>query len=109
MKELCYLTITEASGLIRQRKLSPVELVQAHLDRITALDPELRSYITVSGEIALRQAKKAAAEIAQGRYAGPLHGIPVNYKDLIATAGIRTTAASRVYEDWIPARDACCV
>lgn len=102
----CFLTIAEAAELIRKRKLSPVELTQAHLERISRSDGELRSFITVSGDLALDQARQAANENARGRATGPLHGIPITYKDVIATAGVRTTAASRVLEDWVPGKDA---
>lgn len=90
----------------RRGTLSPVELTQAYLDRITIIDPQLRSYIIVSADVALAQAHQAAEEIAQRRYRGPLHGIPVSYKDLIETAGIRTTANSRVYADFVPEKNA---
>jgi aspartyl-tRNA(Asn)/glutamyl-tRNA(Gln) amidotransferase subunit A len=102
MTEPYYLSIAEAALLIRKGELSPVDLARAYLERIEQLDSKLHSYITVVPEVALRQAKQAAA----GNQSGPLCGIPVSYKDLIATAGIRTTAASRVYEDWIPDKDA---
>lgn len=106
MQDLCYLTIAEAAGLIRSRKLSPVELTKAHLDRIAKVDPLLRSFITLTADVAMRQAEEATQEIAAGKIRSPLHGIPITYKDVIATAGIRTTAASRVYEHWVPETDA---
>jgi aspartyl-tRNA(Asn)/glutamyl-tRNA(Gln) amidotransferase subunit A len=104
--ELCYLTIAEAAPLIHAGRLSAVDLTQAYLDRISRINPSLRSYITVSADIALVQAHQANEEIAHGRYRGPLHGIPISYKDLIETAGIRTTANSRVYADYIPEKNA---
>lgn len=106
MSELCYLTIAEASQLIQQRKLSPTELTEAYLGRIEQLDGQLRSFITLTAEIALREAKHATEEIVSGRILGPMHGIPITYKDVVATAGVRTTAASRVYADWIPEKNA---
>ena len=106
MSELYYLSIAEASGLVAARKLSPVELTQAHLDRIEKLDPHLRTFITLTADRAMKEAKQAAEEIAHGRIRGPLHGLPVTYKDSIATAGVRTTFASRVYADWVPEKDA---
>jgi aspartyl-tRNA(Asn)/glutamyl-tRNA(Gln) amidotransferase subunit A len=106
MEDLCYLTIAEAAGLIHSRKVSPVTLTKAHLDRIAKLDPLLHSFITISAEVAMRQAEEAEREIARGKIRSLLHGIPVTYKDVIATAGIRTTAASRVYENWVPEKDA---
>jgi aspartyl-tRNA(Asn)/glutamyl-tRNA(Gln) amidotransferase subunit A len=106
MEDLCYLTIAEAATLIHSRKLSPVALTKAYLDRIARVDPLLHSFITISADVAMRQAEEAAQEIARGKIRSLLHGIPVTYKDYIATAGIRTTAASRVYENWIPDKDA---
>lgn len=106
MGDLCFFSISEASALIRKRALSPVELTRAHLERIRRLDGHLRSYITVTEEGALRQAANAETEIAARRYRGPLHGIPISIKDIIATAGVRTTGGSRVLADWIPAQDA---
>jgi aspartyl-tRNA(Asn)/glutamyl-tRNA(Gln) amidotransferase subunit A len=106
MSELHYLSIAEAASLVARRKLSPVELTQAHLDRIAKYDPHLRSFITLTAERAMKEAQDAADEIAHGRIRGPLHGIPVTYKDSIATAGVRTTFASRVYADWVPEKDA---
>lgn len=105
MNELCYLSIAEASRLIATRKISPLELTQAHLDRIYKLDGHLLSLITLTSEIALTDARRATEEVLHGRLLRPLHGIPVTYKDTLATAGVRTTAASRVYEHWVPDKD----
>ena len=79
------------------------------LARIAALDPGLHAYITVSADLAREQAAVAEAELASGIDRGPLHGIPVGLKDLYATRGIRTTAHSRVLEDWVPDEDATAV
>ena len=106
MSDLCYLSIAEASRLIQKRELSPIELTRAHLDRIQRIDVHLRSFITVTNDIALTEAKRVAQEIEHGRITGPLQGIPVTYKDILATSGVRTTAASRVYEHWVPGKDA---
>ncbi len=108
-RELAFLSIAEAARRIKMRSLSPVELVAAHLSRLERLDPTLGSTITVTREIGLAQAREAEAEIGLGRYRGPLHGIPITYKDNVATAGVRTTAASRVLRDWIPDQDASVV
>ena len=105
-RELYYLTIAEAGALLRERKLSPVELTQAFLDRIDELDPKLEAYITVLHEEALAEARAAEAEIARGRYRGPMHGIPIALKDLYDTKGVRTTSGSRVMADRVPAEDA---
>src|SRR6185436_10024816 len=104
--ELHFSTIARASELIRSRKLSPVELAQAYLKRIADLDPQLRAYITVTADLALAQAREAEQEIANGRYRGPLHGIPFGLKDIYSTRGILTSAHSKVCADNIPAEDA---
>ncbi|HEX2173617.1 MAG TPA: amidase, partial [Dehalococcoidia bacterium] len=106
---LYFLTIAEAAELIRTRRLSPVELTRAILDRIEALDGSLHAYITVTADAALRQAAQAEAEIAAGRYRGPLHGIPIAHKDIVWTKGVRTTAHSKLLADWVPAEDATVV
>ena len=107
--ELHYLTIAEAAPLIRDGRLSPVELTQAYLQRIGEIDGRLDSYVTLLPDRALEQARQAEAEIAAGNYRGPLHGIPIGLKDLYDTAGIRTTAMSRVTPDRIPHEDATTV
>jgi aspartyl-tRNA(Asn)/glutamyl-tRNA(Gln) amidotransferase subunit A len=99
-------SIAEVAPLIAARKVSPVELVRAHLDRIDALDSKLFSFITVLPDRALAQAREAEREIMAGRYRGPLHGVPYSLKDNYYTRGIRTTAASRVLWDWTPDTDA---
>src|SRR5207248_652693 len=83
-----------AAERIRRRDLSPVELTRAHLDRIEALDGTLGCFITLAAEQAIEAAKQAEREIGAGSYRGPLHGIPMAHKDIFATAGLRTTAAS---------------
>ena len=107
--ELCCLSIAEASALLKSQQLSPVELTNAFLQRIEAIDYRIHSFVLVTRDEALRQAKTAETEIASGRYRGPMHGIPIGLKDLIETAGIRTTAHSRVLIDHIPAEDATVV
>ncbi len=107
--ELHYLTIGEAGPLIAAGELSPVELTRAYLDRIEAIDGRLDAYITLTPELALSQARQAEAEIRAGGYRGPLHGIPIALKDLYDTAGIKTTAMSRVTPDRIPDEDATTV
>jgi aspartyl-tRNA(Asn)/glutamyl-tRNA(Gln) amidotransferase subunit A len=104
--ELCYLTIREAGRLLNSRKLSPVELTRAFLNRIEQLDARLQSYITVLSDRAMSEARNAEAEILRGDYRGPLHGIPIALKDLYDTEGIRTTASSRVMASRIPNEDA---
>jgi len=104
--EIHYLTVAQAAALIRKRKLSPVELTKAYLERIEALDPQLNAFITVTPDLALKQARRAEREIARGDYRGPLHGIPFGLKDIYNTKGILTTGHSRVCIDHVPASDA---
>lgn len=99
-------SILEFAELLRQRKLSPVELTRHYLAQIKRLNPVLNAFITVTAESALAQAREAEAEIMRGEWRGPLHGIPLALKDLIDTAGVRTTAASGLFKDRIPAKDA---
>ncbi len=104
--DLCYLSIAETLARFRTRDLSPVELTQAHLDRIQALDGQLNAYITVLGDRALEQARAAEKAYASGKAAGPLAGVPIAVKDLVYTSGIRTTAGSKILADFIPEYDA---
>jgi len=100
------LSLTEAAELIRTRALSPVELVDAVLARIARLDPTLNAFTTLAPADGVRAAARAAeAEIARGGWRGPLHGIPVGVKDLIDTAGLRTTYGSGMFTDHVPERD----
>ena len=99
------LTIREAAALLHKREVSPVELVEATLDRIDRLQPTLKAFITVMHEAARRDARRAEAEIGRGRYRGPLHGIPVSLKDLYYTRGVRTTAGSKVLGNFVPSHD----
>ena len=104
--QLHFLTIAQAAELLRTRKLSPVELAQTYLKRITDLDPQLNAYITVTADLALQQARTAEQEIASGRYRGPLHGVPFGLKDIYGTRGILTSGHSKVCADNIPTEDA---
>jgi aspartyl-tRNA(Asn)/glutamyl-tRNA(Gln) amidotransferase subunit A len=107
--ELANLDLHEAAALVRQKKVSPVQLTQACLARIEALNPGLNAFITVTAESALAQARQAEAELQRGMWRGPLHGIPVALKDLIDTAGVRTTSGSALFKDRIPREDAVVV
>ena len=102
---LTELAVTDAAELLASKKLSPVELARAHLDRIASINDKVKGYITVTGDRALSKAREAEAEIMAGRYKGPLHGIPYGLKDNYYTKGIRTTFASRLYWDWVPDAD----
>jgi aspartyl-tRNA(Asn)/glutamyl-tRNA(Gln) amidotransferase subunit A len=103
--EVALLGLAEVSELVRARKLSPVELTQACLARIEALNSELNAFITVTADMALAQARAAEAGIQRGEWRGPLHGIPLALKDLIDVAGVPTTAASAAFENRVPTED----
>lgn len=103
--ELHYLTIAQAAELIRTGKLSPVELTDALLKRIEALEPQVNAFITLTAGVARRQAQEAEREIVQGRYRGPLHGIPFALKDIYDTKGILTSGGSKVAIDNVPQQD----
>jgi aspartyl-tRNA(Asn)/glutamyl-tRNA(Gln) amidotransferase subunit A len=99
-------TIRELSRKIRDRSISPVELARDCLARIDQLNPTLNAFITVAADSALDQARRAEQEIFRGDYRGPLHGIPIGLKDILDTAGVRTTAASALFKARIPTEDA---
>jgi aspartyl-tRNA(Asn)/glutamyl-tRNA(Gln) amidotransferase subunit A len=99
-------TILQTGQLLREGSLSPVELTEDCLARIEKLNPRLNAFITVTAESARSEARTAEAEIRSGKWRGPLHGVPIALKDLIDTAGVRTTAASSLFKDRIPPEDA---
>lgn len=99
------LTLAEAARLIATRKLSPVELLDACLARIDAADARLNSFVTLTRERAIAEARAAEAEIMRNGPRGPMHGIPYNLKDIFETRGIRTTAQSRLLAEHVPAED----
>jgi aspartyl-tRNA(Asn)/glutamyl-tRNA(Gln) amidotransferase subunit A len=103
------LTICHLAPLIRRRKLSPVDLALTLLARIDRRQDDLNSYLTVTSDLALAQAKRAEREITNGRYRGPLHGIPICLKDLFFTRGIRTTAGSKILRHFVPDYNAAVV
>jgi aspartyl-tRNA(Asn)/glutamyl-tRNA(Gln) amidotransferase subunit A len=99
-------TISALSQLLRRKEISPVEITRTCLDRIEKGNPGLNAFITVTAESALAEARAAEAGILRGEWRGPLHGIPISLKDLIDTAGVRTTSASAFHKDRVPAEDA---
>lgn len=109
MSDLTLLTIDEASTLIAERKLSPVELAKACIAKTEALDSVLLSYITFTPEAAMAAAKQAETDIMAGQRRSPLHGIPIGLKDIYDTAGLRTTGHSRLMIDRVPEADAVAV
>jgi len=103
---LPYLSLCDVSQLVKARLVSPVELAQILLNRIEALDGQVHSFISITRERALQEARQAEAEIFKGQWRGPLHGIPVAYKDNIETRNVRTTAHSRSMMEHVPSADA---
>jgi Asp-tRNA(Asn)/Glu-tRNA(Gln) amidotransferase A subunit family amidase len=101
--------VTQLSRWIEEKKISSERLTRIYLERMERFNPELRCVITVTRELALEQAKKADAEIAMGNYRGPLHGIPWGAKDLLDTAGIRTTYGAEPFRNRVPKDDAAVV
>jgi len=109
MTALHWMTAAQAAQAVAARTLSPVDLVQALLERTAALDPKLNVYIRLEAEAALAAARAAEAEAASGRLRGPLHGVPVGIKDIIDVAGLPTTCHSKVMPNENAAADAVCV
>lgn len=109
MTALHYLSIADASAKLKSGTLKSVDLVRASLARIDALNPKLHAVITSVGSEAVAAAAEADAEIAAGRWRGPLHGIPVGYKDIYETAGIVSSGHSRLLENCVPVEDAATV
>ena len=108
-KSIEFATILEVGALIRANELSAVSLTTLMLDRIERLEARLNAFITVTPELALEQAQRVDSELAGGHDRGPLHGIPIAIKDLIATEAVLTTGGSKYYEGWIPDSDAAVV
>lgn len=109
MSDLVWKSIADLTRLIVAREISPVEVVQAYLERIESLDGKLRAFITVCRDEALRAAKAAESAVMRGEALGALHGIPIAFKDLCASKGVRTTAGSKILSDWVPEEDATVV
>jgi aspartyl-tRNA(Asn)/glutamyl-tRNA(Gln) amidotransferase subunit A len=104
--DLAFLDAAKLAVLVRERQVSPVELVQLYLERIERFDARLRAYITVLPEAALEAAREAEAAVMRGEALGPLHGVPYAVKDQFATAGVRTTVGSRILETHVPTETA---
>jgi Asp-tRNA(Asn)/Glu-tRNA(Gln) amidotransferase A subunit family amidase len=109
VEDLAFATVPQLAFLIRTKKISPVELTKMYLARLKRYGPKLNCVVTLTEELALRQAADAESEIKNGRYRGPLHGIPWGAKDLFATAGIRTTWGAEPYRDQMINYDATVV
>ncbi|HYB91301.1 MAG TPA: amidase [Candidatus Binataceae bacterium] len=104
-EELLSLDVARLAEKLRAREISPVELTEAYLDRIARTDEKIRAYITVTGDLARKSARKAEREIVAGKWRGPFHGVPIALKDLCYTKGIRTTGGSKILADFKPDHD----
>ncbi|WP_409463689.1 amidase [Amycolatopsis sp. GA6-003] len=104
-EEICYLPVRELARRLRVRELSAREVLQAHLDRIEQVNPQINAIVTLTAERALREAAAADERLAHGEEAGPLHGIPVAHKDTHDVAGVRTTYGSPIFADHVPDSD----
>ena len=101
-RELCYLSAGQLGRMIQKKEVSPVEIIEAHIARVEALEPELNSFIAFLPEKAREEARKAEKEILGGRYQGPLHGIPLGLKDLYYVKGMPNTAGTKLFKNFIP-------
>jgi Asp-tRNA(Asn)/Glu-tRNA(Gln) amidotransferase A subunit family amidase len=108
-QDIAFASVAQLSRWVERRELSSTRLTQIYLDRLQRFGPRLKCVITLTAELAHSQAKKADAEIAAGKYRGPLHGIPWGAKDLLDTRGIRTTYGAEPFKDRVPATDAVVV
>jgi len=105
-RDLVFMTATELVALIKTKKISAREVLEAHLAQIERVNPKVNSIVTLVADRAMADAKKADDDLAKGRVHGPLHGLPIAHKDLVDTAGIRTTKGSPFFRDNVPTRDA---
>jgi aspartyl-tRNA(Asn)/glutamyl-tRNA(Gln) amidotransferase subunit A len=105
--ELCWTPAAELAGLIRKKKVSPVEVVRATLERIAKVDPKLNAFVTLTADAAMREARAAERALTRRKPAlGALHGVPFGVKDLVITQGVRTTFGTPLYRDNVPTEDA---
>jgi aspartyl-tRNA(Asn)/glutamyl-tRNA(Gln) amidotransferase subunit A len=104
--DLCFISATDLAAAIRTKKVSPVEVVDAVLDRIERLNPTLNAFCLVTADAARQAAQAAERAVMRGEALGPLHGVPVSIKDLVITRGVRTMRGSKLYEDDVPSEDA---
>ncbi|HXJ79996.1 MAG TPA: amidase [Candidatus Methylomirabilis sp.] len=108
-EELCWMSATDLAAAIRARRVSPREATEAVLSRIEAVNPRINAYCTVAADRARAEARGAEAAVMEGETLGPLHGVPISFKDLTSTAGIRTTFGSKIFEHNVPEDDAIVV
>lgn len=107
--DLCFASAVEIAALVREKKISPVEVTEAFLARIDTINPKINAYVTLTPDLAREAAKRAEAAVVAGAALGPLHGVPFSVKDLVFTAGVRTTAGSLVFRDFVPEADSVVV
>src|SRR5215204_1435699 len=105
MSDLVKQPLTKIAEMIQQRKVSPVEVAEAHLRRIDELNSSLNAIVTVAPDL-IERAKGAEAALMRGEHAGSLHGVPITIKDTIETAGLRSTSGSKLRADYVPQMDA---
>lgn len=103
--EICKMDAVSIAAAVREKRLSPVEVIEASLAQMEALEPQLHAFCTLTPELALNRARELEKDIAADRPVGPLAGIPVGIKDLICTKGVRTVSGSFAYEDFVPEED----
>jgi len=106
MSELTFLSAVSMAELIRKKKLSPVEIVEAHLSKITRLDPQLNAYVHVNSDAALQQACVAEQCVTQNQTLGPLHGVPLSIKSSIDVGGLRCESGTKLRASHVPPLDA---
>ena len=104
--DIPFLTATDLSRVIKDKEVSPVEAVEAYLERIELLNPKLHAYLTVTSDQALQAARVSEQELAKGHHRGDMHGVPIAVKDQLRTKGIRTTAGTPIFSDYVPDEDA---
>ena len=107
--DICFLSAVEMAALVRRKKLSAREAMAAHLKQIERINPKVNAIVTLAADRAMENARKADEAQAHGATLGPLHGLPVAHKDLVETAGIRTTFGSPLFKDYVPKHDAIIV
>ncbi len=109
MTDIAFTSASDLAAMIRNREVSPVEVISSTLSRIEQSQPELNAFITIAADSAMQAAGEAEAKVMRGDPLGPLHGVPMAVKDLVPTAGIRTTWGSLIFKDHVPVEDAVAV
>ncbi|MBW2085495.1 MAG: amidase, partial [Deltaproteobacteria bacterium] len=108
-ESICYRPAVELARMIREKKLSPIEVVNAFLQRIEEINPKVNAFCTMTAETAVEEAQRAEQAVMDGEPLGPLHGLPFSIKDLVYTKAVRTMRGSKIYQDYVPDEDAILV